>query len=205
MQSKRRLSRPDDPQPVLITSARWSRPDEIRHREHRYLMAMLVRIVVFLVAAVALPGWTRFLGMVAAIFIPWLAVLYANTGPLRGRDGRPSLYTPDASTLPADPYPLAEGQQTIVNGEWTHSGRQRAQSRRDTDLPARPSGLPAGGHPPPSAPFADHEGRLGHPYVRRPGKSGGKAPDDTRAKGWTVPAIERQIPTGLVVERRSCN
>ena len=95
--------------PVLITSAAQSRQDEIRHRERRYVLAMMVRVVLLIVTVVALHGWVRFPGVVAAICIPWLAVLYANAGPIRSRRGRPSLYPRDTSALADDPYPLGDG------------------------------------------------------------------------------------------------
>ena len=141
MQSNKQAHHQSSLQPVLITSARQSRQAEIRHREQRYLIAMLVRVVVLLVAVVVLPGWSRFLGMVAAIVIPWLAVLYANAGPLRSRSDHPSIYVPDDSALPDDPYPLGDGHETIVDGEWT--GGRRDRTRHETGLPALTMGSPA--------------------------------------------------------------
>ena len=132
--------------PVLITSAAQSRQDEIRHRERRYVLAMMVRVVLLIVTVVALHGWVRFPGVVAAICIPWLAVLYANAGPIRSRRGRPSLYPRDTSALADDPYPLGDGGQTIVEGEWTGPGHGRDRPRREADLPALP-GAVSGGEP----------------------------------------------------------
>ena len=131
----RRVRRARPQRPVLITSAERSRREEIRHRETRYVMAMMVRVVFFIVAVVALHSWARFLGMIAAICIPWLAVLYANAGPVRSRKRQPSLYRRDTSALPDDPYPLGDGGQTIVEGEWTGP-----RSRRDRR--AEPAALP---------------------------------------------------------------
>ena len=139
--------------PVLITSAGQSRRDEIRHRERRYVMTMMVRVVLFIVAVVALRGWARLPGVVAAICIPWLAVLYANAGPIRSRSGCPSLYTRDTSALPDDPYPLGDGGQTIVEGEWTGPGQSRDRPRREVDPLALP-GAVSGGERGPSAAVA---------------------------------------------------
>ena len=50
-------------------------------------MAMMVRVALFIVAVVALHSRLRFLGMIAAIAIPWLAVSYANAGPIRSPEG----------------------------------------------------------------------------------------------------------------------
>ena len=144
----RRVRRARPQRPVLITSAERSRREEIRHRETRYVMAMMVRVVFLIVAVVALHSWVRFVGMIAAIFIPWLAVLYANAGPVRSRARKPSLYRRESSALPDDPYPLGDGGQTIVEGEWTGP-----RSRREgTAEPARlPPALPAGPRPRESA------------------------------------------------------
>ena len=98
-------------------------------------MAMMVRVVFFIVAVVALHSWARFLGMIAAICIPWLAVLYANAGPVRSRKRQPSLYRRDTSALPDDPYPLGDGGQTIVEGEWTGPRSRRDRSAEPVALP----------------------------------------------------------------------
>ena len=133
-----RRARPQ--RPVLITSAERSRREEIGHRERRYVMAMMVRVVLFIVAVVALHSWLRFLGMIAAIAIPWLAVVYANAGPIRSRKGQPSLYRRDASALTDDPYPLGDGGQTIVEGEWTGPRSRRDQPAQPAQ-PALPGAL----------------------------------------------------------------
>ncbi len=133
-----RQARPQ--RPVLITSAERSRREEIRHRETRYVTAMMVRVVFIIVAVVALHSWARFLGMIAAICIPWLAVLYANAGPIRSRKREPSLYRRDTSALPDDPYPLGDGGQTIVEGEWTGPHSRRERSAEPAALPPALSG-----------------------------------------------------------------
>ena len=134
----RRVRRARPQRPVLITSAERSRREEIGHRERRYVMAMMVRVVLFIVAVVALHSWLRFVGMIAAIAIPWLAVSYANAGPIRSRKGQPSLYRRDASALTDDPYPLGDGGQTIVEGEWT-GPRSRRDRPAEPAEPAQPA------------------------------------------------------------------
>src|SRR5512142_3576264 len=130
------MRRPRPQRPALITSAERSRREEIGHRERRYVTAMMVRVVFLIVAVVALHSWARFVGLIVAICIPWMAVLYANAGPIRSRNRRPSLYRPDTSALPDDPYPLGDGGQTIVEGEWTGPRRDRPAE------PAPPPALP---------------------------------------------------------------
>jgi Protein of unknown function (DUF3099) len=75
---------------VLITSAATSRPEEIRSRERRYVISMLARAVLFILAVVAFSGWVRFVAVAAALVMPWVAVVVANGGPPRRRE-TPSL------------------------------------------------------------------------------------------------------------------
>jgi len=98
----------------------------------------MVRVVLFIVAVVALHSWLRFVGMIAAIAIPWLAVSYANAGPICSRKGQPSLYRRDLSALTDDPYPLGDGGQTIVEGEWT-GPRSRRDRPAEPAEPAQPA------------------------------------------------------------------
>lgn len=79
-----------NPGAILITSAATSRPEEIRSRERRYVISMLLRAVLFILAVVALRGWVRFAAVAAALVIPWVAVVIANGGPPRRRE-TPSL------------------------------------------------------------------------------------------------------------------
>jgi hypothetical protein len=65
-------------QPVSITSARISHSAELRGRQRRYLLSMLVRTACF-VAAVVADGWLRWVFVTAAIFLPYIAVVFANT------------------------------------------------------------------------------------------------------------------------------
>ncbi len=135
------MRRPRPQRPVLITSAERSRLEEIRHRERRYVTAMMVRVVFLIVAVVALHSWARLVGMIVAICIPWLAVLYANAGPIPSRNRRPSLYRPDTSALPDDPYPLGDGGQTIVEGEWSGPRSRRGRPVEPAPRPLLPGAV----------------------------------------------------------------
>jgi len=103
----------DDSAPaVLITGAQQSRQDELRSRTRRYAVTMAIRTVSF-VAAVALPipVWAKFLLIVAAICLPWLAVTAANAGPVRSK-GTPS-YDPGSRRVPERPPLALEGHRVI--------------------------------------------------------------------------------------------
>jgi sterol desaturase/sphingolipid hydroxylase (fatty acid hydroxylase superfamily) len=73
--------------PVLITDAARSQDDQLRSRERRYVLMMLIRavcVVVFAILVGTRPPllwlWLVLTG-VAAVLIPWLAVILANDRP----------------------------------------------------------------------------------------------------------------------------
>jgi hypothetical protein len=73
--------------PVLITNAARSQAEQLRSRERRYVAMMLIRaacVIVFAVLVGTRPPllwfWLVLTG-VAAVVIPWLAVILANDGP----------------------------------------------------------------------------------------------------------------------------
>lgn len=64
---------------VNITSARFGHSVDIRQRQKRYLVSMLIRTVCF-VSAVITTGPVRWVFVAAAIFLPYVAVVFANNG-----------------------------------------------------------------------------------------------------------------------------
>jgi len=67
-------------QPVRITTANASRQEDIAARQKRYLLAMGFRTVCFLLAVVIPNGWVRVVLVVAALVLPYVAVVMANAG-----------------------------------------------------------------------------------------------------------------------------
>jgi hypothetical protein len=71
-------------QPVhLVTQARRPMSEDIRYRQNRYLIMMGIRVVCFAVAIVLFVEHLRWLVLVpavGAIFIPYIAVIFANGG-----------------------------------------------------------------------------------------------------------------------------
>jgi hypothetical protein len=72
---------------VLITDAARSQAEQLRSRERRYITMMLLRavcVVVFAVLVGTRPPllwlWLPLTG-IAAVVLPWLAVILANDGP----------------------------------------------------------------------------------------------------------------------------
>lgn len=80
--------------PVIITELANSRTAEIRERERRYVIAMLFRAVCFIAATVLFHGAARWLAIGVAIFMPWFAVMLANTP--RVRAARHAAFVPAA-------------------------------------------------------------------------------------------------------------
>ncbi len=75
---------PHRPRPQLVTEARRSKSEDIAYRQRRYLIMMGIRAVCFLIAVllyVAHAGWLLIgIPAVAALFIPYFAVVFANGG-----------------------------------------------------------------------------------------------------------------------------
>ena len=63
---------------VRITRARQSLSEDLKRRQRRYIVSMLVRTVVFIASVALLRGWARWVGMAVAIVLPWFAVVVAN-------------------------------------------------------------------------------------------------------------------------------
>ena len=84
---------------VRITTAHASRADDIAARQKRYLLAMGFRTVCFIAAVVIPNGWVRVILIVAALVLPYVAVVMANAGStksdefalLSGRSEAPEL------------------------------------------------------------------------------------------------------------------
>jgi hypothetical protein len=72
-----------DQQVHLVTQARRPMSEDIRYRQTRYLIMMGIRVVCFAVAIilyVAHLRWLILIPAVGAIFIPYIAVVFANGG-----------------------------------------------------------------------------------------------------------------------------
>jgi len=96
-------------EPVRITTAASSPAADIAARQRRYVISMGIRTVCF-VAAIVADGWLRWVLIVAALLLPYVAVVMANNSNTRSdgfmlRDGeyaRPELTAP----------PTTEGRPT---------------------------------------------------------------------------------------------
>ena len=67
----------------LVTQARRPMSEDIRYRQHRYLIMMAIRTLCFAVAVIMFANHLRWLVLipaVGAIVIPYIAVIFANGG-----------------------------------------------------------------------------------------------------------------------------
>lgn len=76
-----------------ITGARRRLTEDVSHRQIRYAISMGIRTVCFVLAIVT-HGWLRAVFLVAALVLPYLSVVYANSGREPTRVGPPG-YEPD--------------------------------------------------------------------------------------------------------------
>jgi Protein of unknown function (DUF3099) len=78
-----RAKRGGDAAPIRITTASAGAAADIDSRQKRYLIAMGIRTVCFLVVAGlaishAGPGWLPWIFVIAAVVLPYVAVVMAN-------------------------------------------------------------------------------------------------------------------------------
>jgi hypothetical protein len=67
----------------LVTQARRSLSEDIRYRQHRYPIMMAIRTLCFAVAIIMFVNhlqWLVLIPAIGAIFIPYIAVIFANGG-----------------------------------------------------------------------------------------------------------------------------
>ncbi|MFF0412386.1 DUF3099 domain-containing protein [Kitasatospora sp. NPDC004745] len=89
-----------------ITEARSSLTEDVRGRQRRYVVSMLLRTVCVLLAVVLwdVQRWLAFGALAGAVLLPYFAVLIANAG----RERAPGL--PSTFDIPADtPLMLGPG------------------------------------------------------------------------------------------------
>ncbi|MDT3442055.1 MULTISPECIES: DUF3099 domain-containing protein [unclassified Pseudofrankia] len=154
-------------QPVLITSAADPRHVDIRRRQSQYLFWMGFRVLCFVLAVVLFHGWIRFLAIVAALIIPWVAVVVANGGPAPSR-GRPAGFRPASHSVGGGPATLESAEHPVVEGD--------GQDRENRHGPggAGPGPAPAGPRSGP-APSTGPEPGSG-PYPARGASPAGSTP-----------------------------
>lgn len=97
-----------DPEVYRITTAQTPHSDDQNARIGRYLLSMLVRTICFVMIFVV-HGWLVWAFAVGAIFLPYVAVIFANAG--RGREA-----PPDTAVTPP-PRRQVEAPKSLIEGE----------------------------------------------------------------------------------------
>jgi Protein of unknown function (DUF3099) len=77
---------PADAESVRITSAHAGHSERVAGRQRRYLVSMGIRTVCFVLAVVT-DGWLRWAFIVAAVVLPYFAVIVANASGEVDDDG----------------------------------------------------------------------------------------------------------------------
>ncbi|MCX2971304.1 MULTISPECIES: DUF3099 domain-containing protein [Streptomyces] len=140
------------PEVFRITGARQGLTDDVRGRQRRYVIAMLVRTLSVLLT-VALWNVSRPLAVVALVLgglLPYVAVVIANAGRENAGDlpatlvpppGRPELGSPAAD--PAEPAPPREPDEVLTADGVPYAGGTRgAHAARGAAGAGRAAGAP---------------------------------------------------------------
>ena len=105
-----------------ITDARAGASVEYAQRVRRYAVTMAFRTVCFLVAVIFAHGWLEWVLFAGAVFLPYVAVLFANQADTKGlkktvRRGAPA----DAKQLTTGPsIPFVEGEVIVDDQGGVH-------------------------------------------------------------------------------------
>jgi hypothetical protein len=73
-----RRPRKEDQDVVQITAVPMSRAEEQAGRQRRYLLSMTLRTICFVGAIVVGNNWVRYVLLVGALLLPYVAVVMAN-------------------------------------------------------------------------------------------------------------------------------
>lgn len=77
-----------------ITDARSATSEEMSGRVRRYTITMAFRLACF-ISMVFVTGWLRWVLLVGAVVLPYIAVVLANQADQRGRGGRVEAGAPE--------------------------------------------------------------------------------------------------------------
>lgn len=107
---------------LAVTSLPPSPQDEANHRVRRYALTMVIRTACFLLMVLVQPlGWWTWAFAAAAIFLPYVAVVYANAGT----DSTVTAVESPARQIeaaPPAPFPTAEGPVLRVDEQHDQRG-----------------------------------------------------------------------------------
>lgn len=97
------MRREEEPEVYRITSAQPGNSEDVRARTRNYLISMAIRTVCVILAALV-PGPARWLFIVGAVALPYLAVVMANAGHERKpEEPLPTFTVDELKALPPGP------------------------------------------------------------------------------------------------------
>jgi hypothetical protein len=99
------------PQPTVysVSGARPGTSDDLAHRQKRYLISMGIRTACFLLAIV-LTGPLRWICVVAALILPYIAVVMANAVGTPA-PAQPAAYVPPQAALDSAERPTLDARK----------------------------------------------------------------------------------------------
>ena len=101
-----------------ITDARPGTSVDMSQRIRRYTVTMAFRTACFLVAVIFAHGWLQWVLFAGAVFLPYVAVLFANQADLRGTKKTVRRGAPDgAKQLTTGASPAYVEGEVIVDDE----------------------------------------------------------------------------------------
>jgi hypothetical protein len=109
--------------PVLITDAEESPAEELRRRQNRYIVMMLIRTLCLILAGVLatlrvpLLGLWALLCLIGAVVLPWLAVVLANNRSVKPQYRLGGRRRSAAHVDSAQPALAPRNQPTVIDVE----------------------------------------------------------------------------------------
>jgi hypothetical protein len=132
-----------EPEVHRITAAQEPHSDNLEARMGRYLLSMLIRTACFVLMFIT-HGPMRWVFAVGAIFLPYVAVIFANAGGTRRQAG-PAPVTPRGlRQLEAQPF-AADPARAFLTGDQSTTALPDDTATDSPDEPAGPGGAGPGG------------------------------------------------------------
>jgi hypothetical protein len=109
----------------VITDARVASSEEMAGRVRRYAITMAFRTACF-IGMIFVPGIWRWILFACAVFLPYVAVLFANQAHQRGMTN-----TVEPAPAPADAKQLTIGPEDVIHGDVSDADDEPADGRRE--------------------------------------------------------------------------
>jgi hypothetical protein len=102
--------------PTVITNARTGSSREMASREKQYVITMAFRMACF-ISIFFVHGWVRWVVLAGAVFLPFIAVLFANQANEKSAAGvvERGMPAPARQLTVGEPVDVIEGE--LVDGE----------------------------------------------------------------------------------------